>query len=379
MGDQKITAPRRFAMALCAVIFILCGCQASLRCADAIGCITLNPSQSLTIGIERATTGDEGVISQSMIDAIKLASSQQPLFYRHPIQFYIQDTPCTLHEHVFTTGLLISQPDLAAAIGPACPEGADVYAKILSDAGIPLLSAARAIDAANVPGVFSLFPSAQDLAQALDLLLSNSTKLENIDLVVWNETIDNQFSSDFCGLWQKRGYQCKPILSIQPDDLAASEIASQAASTPSNLLVVLPFTSLYQIPDFHDVLDNRKVLFFDPELNTWNKNQDPYWMNRSVVTYRRQLDSKSIKLFPSTGLPDIHILLAFDAYNMLIRSLSEVAQVMPDGKISIHRQELQHSFKKIVDYRGFAGTYSCSEQNSGLKIENFLELEAPGP
>ncbi len=379
MGDQKITAPRRFAMALCAVIFILCGCQASLRCADAIGCITLNPSQSLTIGIERATTGDEGVISQSMIDAIKLASSQQPLFYRHPIQFYIQDTPCTLHEHVFTTGLLISQPDLAAAIGPACPEGADVYAKILSDAGIPLLSPARAIDAANVPGVFSLFPSAQELAQGLDLLLSNSAKLNNIDLVVWDEAIDNRFSSDFCALWQKHGYQCKTILSMQPDNLAASDIVSHAANSPSSLLVVLPFTSLYQIPDFHDVLDNRKVFFFDPELNAWNKNQDPYWLNRSVVTYRWQPDSKSKKLFPSTDLPDFHSLVAFDTYNMLIRSLSETAKVMPDGKITLHRQELQQSLEKIVDYRGLAGTYSCSEQNSCLKIENFLELEAPRP
>ncbi len=367
----------RFAAAFCAVSLFLCGCQDSLRCTDPNGCITFKPDQPLTIGIERATTGDEGAISQSMIDAVKLASSLQPLFYRHPIQFYIQDTPCTLHEHIFTTGLMVSQPDMIAVIGPVCPESADDYAKIISDAGSPLLSAARALDASNLPGVFSLFPSSQDLAKGLDLLLSNSSMIGNIDLVVWNEAVDNQFSSDFCLHWQKHGYQCKQILSLQPDNLGASDIASQVTGTSSSLLIVLPFTYLNQIPDFHDLVSKQKMVFFDPELSAWNKNQDPYWINRSVVTYRWQPENKSIKLLLSNGLPDIHGLLAYDAYNMLLRSLSESVRVMPGGKISIFRQELRQSFEKIVDYRGLAGTYSCSEQNSCLKIEGFLELEAP--
>ncbi len=366
----------RLAMAFGAVLLlllILCGCQASLRCTDPIGCITLNPNQPLTIGIEKATTGDESAVSQLMMDAIKLASSQQPLIYHHPIQFYTQDTPCTLHENIFTTGLMVSQPDLVAVIGPACPEGDVAYAKILSDAGIPLFSAAREIDTSNLPGVFNLFPSSQDLADGLDLLLSKSSGFKNFDLVVWNGTLEDHFSSDFCALWQKRGYQCSHILSLQPDNLAASDIASQINNTPeASLLIVLPFTSLDQIPDLRDIVGQRKIVLFDPELNPWDKNLDPYWEDVSVVTYHWQLDNNSARLFRSTGPPEIHSLLAYDAYQMLLKSITGIVKFMPDGKIVIHKQALRQSFAKIGDYSGLAGNYSFTDRNSGLKIEDFL-------
>ncbi len=377
MGNQNFKAILRLGTAFCVIFLLLSACQDRLSCSDPIGCIALNPGQPLTIGVERATTGDENAISQAMVDAIKKASGQQPLFYRHPVQFYIQDTPCTLHDQVFTTGLLVSQPDLAAVIGPACPVGADVYAKSLSDAGILLLSASQAIDTTNLPGVFNLFPSTQDLANGLDLLLSKSPAFKDFGLVVWNETIDSQFAADFCALWQKHSFQCSQILSLQPDNMAASNIANQLANTSANLMVVLPFTYLDQIPDFQNIFNDRKVIYFDPEINGWNKDQDPFRKNRSVVTYHWQPDDKSAKLFSSAEIPEIQSLLAYDAYNMLIRSLSETTAVMPDGKIDIQRQELRQSFAKIVDYSGLAGIYTCAERFSCLQTDGFLELETP--
>ncbi len=378
MKERYIKAGLRLAAAFFVIFIFLAGCQGYLSCQDPIGCISLQPGQPLTIGIERATTGDESAISQSIIDVVKFAASQQPLFYRHPVQFYIQDTPCTLHDHDLTTGLMVSQPDMAVVIGPVCQQGSDVYAKAVSDAGFSLLSPARVIDSANYPGVFNFFPSTQVLVEGLDALLLKMAGIQNISLVVWNEADDIDFSTQFCAAWQKHGYLCSQVLSLQPDKVALSDIKSQLNDRSSSLIFILPFSYLGQIPDLDSVLDSQEILFFDPALSTWDKTQDPIWKNRLVVTYHWPTVKDSVH-FPSTILPEIRSLIAYDIYQMLIQALTESIESAPGGKITILRQKLRQSIGKIVDFNGLAGLYSCTTGNMCMQKEGFLELRMPNP
>ncbi len=379
MGTHLLKANLRSAAAIMVIIVIIAGCQNSQSCQDPIGCIFLNPGQPLTIGIEKATTGDESAISQSMVDAIKFANSQQPLFYRHAIQFYIQETPCTLRDQNLTTGLLLSQPDLAAVIGPACQVGADDYAKALSDSGFSLLSPAIAIDAAEFPGVYSVFPSSQALAEALDLLLIKSGEYTNVGLVVWNEAVDIQFSNDFCILWQKHAYQCSQVLSLEPGEVDLSGLSSQLANRSASPIFILPFSSLGQIPDFAGVPGMQKALFFDPRLSTWDDSQDPNLNHRTIVTYSLPAKILDSVHFPTAVLPDMRSYLAYDTYRMLIQSLSDSVEMRPDGKITILRQKLRQAIEKTADFNGLAGTYSCADRNKCLQTGGFLTLRKSNP
>jgi ABC-type branched-subunit amino acid transport system substrate-binding protein len=364
-------------MTLFVILIFLSGCQQNWNCQDPIGCINLIPGQPLTIGIEKATTGDESAISQSMIDVVKYAASQKPLFFRHPIQFYIQDTPCTNHDHALATGLTVSQPDLAAVIGPVCQEGIDAYAKTLSDAGFSLFSAATRIDGENYPGVYNLLPSTQALAESLDSLLFKTADIRNIDLVVWNQTPDIQFSQEFCAIWQKHGFQCEQTLSLQPDNLPPSIDSSQLADPSTSMIFILPFGRLEQVSDLVDLPDLQRVLFFDPELSTWDRTQDPMQWIRQTVTYQWPDENGSPVNFPSTIQPQYRSLLAYDAYQMLIQSLTESIDDTPGGKITILRQKLRQSIEKIVDFNGLAGLYSCANGFNCLQTTGFLELRMP--
>src|SRR5512146_1191529 len=101
----RIFCPKYFfVLVFFAILFVLSSCQYDRACPDQIGCLTLAKGESLIIGVEHATTGDESNLSQSIIDIIKNSVQQQPLWNGYPIELFIQDTPCTAPDQIATTG-----------------------------------------------------------------------------------------------------------------------------------------------------------------------------------------------------------------------------------------------------------------------------------
>jgi ABC-type branched-subunit amino acid transport system substrate-binding protein len=141
------------------VLIFLSGCQARLACKDGIGCLQIPPGKPIWVAVERVNTGDEQAVSLAAIAGLQNANQAKPIFEGHPIKIYYQDAACLSKDRASTAGTLASQPDLIAVVGPFCQSDALIFGKLVSDAGILLISAAPLADFGDQPGWFSTYPS----------------------------------------------------------------------------------------------------------------------------------------------------------------------------------------------------------------------------
>jgi branched-chain amino acid transport system substrate-binding protein len=357
-------------------LIFLDGCKPDYKCQDALGCLVIPPGRPLLIGVEKATTGDEQLSSQAMIDGLKFAQTKRPAFMGHTIEFYFQDAPCSPQERMKAASLLASEPDLAAVFGPSCQANSILFAKLLTDAGLTLISAEPISELNTQPGWFSTYPTLDSLVSALDQFIPASTK--PVFIITQDRPLDILFTQRFCDFQNKAGGKCQVILNVPIGsyDLKDSPL-NASVNARGTVLIIMPFSEAYQISAIPKVLDKLSLVIFDPELATLKISPATNLKDAAFITYSANPDLEDLKLSLTPDSPELPAIIASDSLNILLHALEEITWTVPDGSLIVPRQGLRTALGKIGSFQGLAWEYACIQNNVCLDPEQFLKRFTP--
>jgi hypothetical protein len=118
----------------------LAACSQGPVCHDPLGCLALDPDQSLTIGAALPLTGPDRISGEAALGALQNAAVRQKSIDGHAIRIQKTDFDCTGTGAVQTAERLTGETTLAGVIATDCllrlPDAQNTF----TQAGIPVLA-----------------------------------------------------------------------------------------------------------------------------------------------------------------------------------------------------------------------------------------------
>ncbi len=111
-------------------------------CHDAIGCVVIPPDAPLEVGIMQSLTGDTPEMGTEQYHAIEFALQQREHQVQgHPVAVHVEDSLCSPPGGSNAILNIVSRPHMVAVLGPTCSSAAIAASPIVSDTGLVMLSA----------------------------------------------------------------------------------------------------------------------------------------------------------------------------------------------------------------------------------------------
>ncbi len=114
------------------------------ECTDAIGCVDIAPGQPIKLGVLQALSGGVAVIGSDQTRGIELALAMRDnQLLGHPIELQIEDERCTSEGGTIAAMKVVADPQAVAVIGTTCSGAATTAIKVISEAGLVMVSGAN--------------------------------------------------------------------------------------------------------------------------------------------------------------------------------------------------------------------------------------------
>ncbi len=125
-----------------ALLLTSCGpASPSFECTDAIGCVELAPDDDVKIGVLQVLSGDQTPFGLSGLRSIELAVDDRggELFGRR-IELQAEDSLCSKEGGATAASKITADPQVLGIIGPSCSGAAETAIKVVSEAGLVMIS-----------------------------------------------------------------------------------------------------------------------------------------------------------------------------------------------------------------------------------------------
>ncbi|MHC1742884.1 MAG: branched-chain amino acid ABC transporter substrate-binding protein [Syntrophobacteraceae bacterium] len=370
------------------------------ECADRIGCVTVVPGEGLKIGVLQALSGKVAPLGLEQVRGTELAlERRQGRVLGHSVAFQIEDTGCTAEGGANGALKLIADPQTVAIIGTTCSGAAAAASKVMSDAGLtmisgnnsaPFLTAIAGKRAPNwQPGYFRTAPNEENSGKAAAIYafgvlgLRRAASINDGD--IYTKGLTDGFGQTFLSLGgevvlsasvNKGDQEMQPILTavlnskaqllffplFQPE---GSHLLLQARRTPGfERLILMSDGALIESSFIEAVQEQGKGMYFVGPKSPGGPAIDDLGREYSA-RYRSA---------PATS----YYLSAYDAAMMLFEAIEKSAIQEKDGTLHIGRQALRDTLYGMKGFNGVTGSLTCDEfGDCSLPVFNVLRLDDP--
>lgn len=359
---------------------LLMGCRSALpACEDAFGCIVIRPNEPVQIGYLLALSGEAAVLGEEALQGVELAvADRNGTVLSHNVVLVGVDTACspTTMESAFQN--LLTNEQLVGVIGPSCSDEARVAIPLTTAAGVVMLSpSATAPDLlTNLGGAFFRLAAANDhqaavAAQFAYRHLGARTAATVHDGSEYTISLTRQFVQVFTELGgeivvQERAFAGQsvvdelvaPLFAAQPDVLFMPLFGPEA-----NLLV----NRLREVDSSVSVAIIGADNLLAPEfpLSAGAAVEGMYLTGTAVTgAAYEQFIVRWINAFDAEPVTPYHA-HAYDAANLLLDALTQVAHSNNDGALLIGRRALQQAIASANNYPALTGMLTCHSNECG--------------
>ena len=125
-------------------VILLTGCRSTVipfECTDPIGCVEIGPDQPVKIGVLQALSGGQKPFGLSGLRSIEMALDDRgSQLLGHTIELQIEDSLCSKEGGATAASKFAANPQIVAILGPSCSGAAETAIKIVSEAGLVMIS-----------------------------------------------------------------------------------------------------------------------------------------------------------------------------------------------------------------------------------------------
>jgi branched-chain amino acid transport system substrate-binding protein len=362
---------------------------AAYECMDAIGCVTIGPGDPLKLASLQAISGPPVNLGTDQVRAIEIALDDAGNEFRgHPITLQSEDDLCNAEGGTTGSQKILADPQVVAMLGTSCSGAGVPASEAFSDAGVLMISASNTAPSLTAVGYFSdAGPSAatafspgyfrtahndefQGRAAANFALESlGVTKAATIhDGDPYTEGLANAFGESFAefgGEWVLATAVNKGDTDMIP--LLTSVVASGAEVVfypifePEGGFITLQWEDVEGLEDV--IKFGADGILSSTFLENIGESGNGMYFSgpgQPDTTAYADLLSKYEAKFGESVVQAFHA-RAYDATNMVLAAIDDVAVEDADGTLHIPRQALIDAMYATVGFEGLTGSLSCNK------------------
>lgn len=365
--------------ALIAVLALTaCGGE-SLECTDPLGCVEVGPDEPILLASSLVISGPNTELGLDSQYGVEIALDFRGEVLGHPLELQPEDDGCNAEGGQTSAQKIVSNPQVVAMIGTSCSGAGVPAAKIVSDAGYVMVSPSNTAPSLTDPELHEagyLRTAHNDKVQgrAMAEFAINELGVTTAAAIHDGDPYTEGLASVFSEAFQELGGEIVAFEAIDAnaDDVIAPLTTIAAAGPPEFIYypVFIPLGSLItkqaqevdglegailaaadgvQSPSFLEAAGGAAdgMYVSGPDLGFGNQTYDEF-----LAAYQEKFGTEPTAPFHAH---------AFDATNMILDAVEEVAEVGDDGTLLIGRQALRDELFATSGMTGITGTISCDE------------------
>lgn len=368
---------RPFAVLVFAVLVLIafllsaCGALPGFTCNDPLGCVVIESGENLKIASLLTTSGPDQVYGLDALRGVEIAIADQGRLLGRNIELVQADDQCDAGAGEEAARRLAADPKIIGVIGATCSNASLPAAKILSEAGMVLISPSSTAPsltdpATHQPGFLRVIYNdkiqGQAVAEFAFSVLGSSRMLTIHD----GTPYPKELQAAACESLQQMGGACVAQIDLsQVADLAS---ALQAASAENPDVIYFPLytadgvTAIKAI--FQVGLANAALISSDGLLSSdflqkaYPFAEGMYFSGPALPQAPESFLQKYKSRYGEEPIAVYH-LQGYDAANMLFYAIQRAA-VTAGNRIYIPRQKLRQALYEMRNVKGLSTVITCS-------------------
>lgn len=369
-------------------------------CTDPLGCVVVGPGEPVKIGVLQALSGKVAPLGIEQIRGLDLSlAGRQHAVAGHPVALQTEDCGCTGEGGANAALKVVADPQTVAIFGTTCSSAAATAAKVMSDAGLTMISGNNSAPFLTAiggkraphwqPGYFRTAPNEEHSGHAAATYAYNKLGLRRAATVNDGDIYTRGLTDGFARTFTALGGVVVLDASIDKGDAEMQPVLTAVAKSQAQLL----FFPLFQPEGNHILAQARKndqlanvVLMSDGALieNSFiaamgELARGMYFVGPSPAQTPRSHELAKAYLAAFKSLPSTsYYQNGFDAAELLFRAIEQTAVRRSDGGLSLGREALRRALYASADFDGVAGRLSCDQfGDCGVPAFNVLRLNTP--
>jgi branched-chain amino acid transport system substrate-binding protein len=353
------------------------------ECRDSIGCVTVDPTDPIRIGVLQALSGQVAALGREQVRGIQLALRERKggLLGR-PATLQIVDTGCTAEGGANAALRVIADPRTVAILGTTCSTAAAAASKAMSDAGLTMVSGNNSapfltsIGGARAPhwqpGYFRTAANEETSGTAAAIYAFQGLGVRRAATLNDGDIYTQGLTQGFETAFRDRGGEIVLSAAINKGDEEMGPVLTAVAAADAELL----FFPLFQPEGNHVLRQARRM----PDCSGIHLMSDGALIESSFLNDVGALGTGMYFVGPSRPAGPIvdrldreyaaefgekpatsYYLNAYDAARLLMEAIETVAVKGDDGRVHIGRQALRNALYGARDVKGAVGILVCDE------------------
>ncbi len=343
-------------------------------CTDALGCVKVGNAGSIKIGTLLTMTTPDSPYGIDALRGIEIAIDDRNQVFGHSIELVQEDDRCSKDGGQAGATKLAADPNIVAVIGATCSSASEAAAKVLSDAGMTMISpsstAPSLTDSAThqagfLRDIYNDKAQGQSVAQFVFNVLGLHTMVTIHDGTPYPE----QLQAAACQSFEQLGGECLKQIQITSGQDMTAVLQSIASLNPDVIYYPVYTADSVDITKGASAAGLSKVVLISSDASlttdfikqTGHDSEGMYLSGPANVTEPQDFLAKYKAKFGEDPIAAYH-LQAYDAAMMLFNAIEKVA-VSNSGNsnsISIPRQALRQALYATQNVQGLSGEINCS-------------------
>lgn len=362
-----------------AAVLVACGGAEELVCEDEIGCVEYAPDDPIRIASALVITGPNAQLGQDSQRGVEIAIEDRGEIEGHPIELQPEDDGCSAEGGQTAAQKIVSDPTIVGLIGTSCSGAGVPASSVIADAGYVMISPSNTAPVLTAPdtreeGYFRTAHNDEIQGRAMAEFAYNELGVRSAAAIHDGDPYTEGLASVFRDAFEELGGEIVAFEAESPEATNVTPVLTTiAAAGPPEFLYYPVFTVLganltqqaRQVeglentiiagadgilsPDFLSAAGDAALGMYlsGPDLGFENEIYDEF-----LATYEENYGSEPVAAFHAHS---------YDATNILLDAVAEVAQVAGDGTMLIGRQALRDAVAATSGYEGITGTLTCDE------------------
>jgi branched-chain amino acid transport system substrate-binding protein len=367
------------------------------------GCVEVGADDPVNIGVSQVISGADATLGQDQVNGINLAldyrdgtfDDQNGQILGHDVATTVEDDGCSADGGQAAIGALVADTSVVGIIGTSCSSGAlGVGDTIASEKGVLLFSASNTNPALTAEGTHQPFyarTAHNDRIQGAivaEFALNErgaTTAATIADESPYTQGLVAAFEQNF----EAGGGTITGSEQVNSEDTDfKAPLRSLAEGEPDVLYFpIFVAACTLVIKQAHEIMPDTERIVSDGCLSSdtlknagadaegvFASSPDPsgtasdFYADEFLPAYKEAFGSAPLSVFHAH---------AYDATNILLDAVEEVAIENDDGSLSIPRQALRDAVFATSGYEGVIGTFTCTELGDCATDVSIGLYEAP--
>lgn len=381
--------PIRWLSALATVVLIAAACEqapeqeeAPEAVEDPIGTIEIGPGQPMKIGVFQALTGSSADLGVDQLRAAEIAVADRGgELLGHPLEVVEADGVCRAGPAETAAQQLLADPQLVGIVGTSCSDEAVASMDDISEAGLTMISGSNTSPFLtqepfgtegpdHYPGYFRVAHNDLIQGQAAATFAFEELGVTRAATIHDGDPYTSGLAGAFNNSFEELGGEIAVATSVSKDVQDARPVLTEIAAAEAEIIFFPIFEPAgnivaQQAPEVSGlenvILMGADGLLTDTFIRT-PESTEMYFSGPATPETGgyQELLQKYEEEFGEEPIGAFHG-HSYDAANILMDAIGEVAVEQPDGTVVVGKQAVRDAVQATSGYQGVTGTLTCDE------------------